>query len=208
MFRKPRLALVALAAGSLVMSACADQPGPAEPFDDGPQVQTPFFAYAPAPGMDILYRVEPLKMDVSVTGEIEVEDGGWLSLPKAGIKVYIPSDALSEELWGEDVQITLTALAGDYVAWEFAPHGMSFTKPVKIYVDKSMTQDPPTVRITWDGSRALLPDYLGVYYTGDGSQGGVVPEETFPVYYEKDWNGGWLVFETEHFSGYAIAGEE
>jgi hypothetical protein len=52
-------------------------------------------------------------------------DGATLLLPGADFTLTIPAGAL-----GEPTAITVTAKAGDFVAYEMQPHGLRFMKPV------------------------------------------------------------------------------
>ena len=205
---KNRLLFTVLAiAGGALASGCGDSLTNASEPVDGPQPQLgAFFSTAPAPGMTVMRRTEKLEKDETVTGQFTYYETGWLSLPEAGIHIYIPEGAVMSK---ERVAITLTALAGDAVAFEFSPHGITFAKPLQIRVDVDDTEaeyleykDPPNGK---------LSDMIGVYYEWNDA-GQAVPVEKFPVY----WNDmghdngpgdedGVIEFFTNHFSGYAIA---
>ena len=72
----------------------------------------------------IVPRDVPLASSVQVTKSVGVE-GGKIDLPEAGLKLYIPSGALNQA-----TTITVTALAGKGVAYDFQPHGLAFNKPL------------------------------------------------------------------------------
>ena len=193
MFKKPLLSL-ALLASTVFAAACGDTDAPmgADTTDLKPELQA-FFSTAPAPGMSVLNRTVTLGQDYSDSGEFEDDESGWLRVPEAGIEVYIPEGALADE---ED--ITLTALAGDAVAFEFAPHGLTFLKPIKVRVNVTDTEAEYMNGLGL--SNGAINDAIGVYYEYDAN-GQAVPLENFQIY----WNNGWLEFWTNHFSGYAIA---
>ncbi len=197
MGKKTRLAFLLALLGAAA-TACSDESHPARP---GPQTApfepVAFFDHAPAPGMDVLRRTVPLPHDVSETVRIG-PDGGRIKLFDAGIYVGIPPGALDEE-----IDITLTAFAGDRVAFEFAPHGTTFARALKIGLDVVNTEAEHLLyESPCRNADQSLCDYLGVYYDGDGSVGGVTTLETFPVFLN---SGGKLWFWTDHFSGYALA---
>ena len=74
--------------------------------------------------VDGLQRTVPLAAPISVARTIGA-DGGTLSIPQAGVSVTVPSGALTAP-----TQITMTARAGSLVAYDFAPHGITFAKPL------------------------------------------------------------------------------
>jgi hypothetical protein len=185
--------LLTLAGAALMAAACAENSGPVQAFEDGPEAR-PFFSTAPAPGMDVLGRTVPLAYDMGVKAEVDDDESTWLRLPAAGIEVYVPAGAVDDTEW-----IGLLAHAGDRVAFEFYPHGITFNTPITIKIEVEGTEAEYLLK--QDTPNGILNDFLGVYYEGDGSQGNVDAVETFPVYY----GNGKLVFQTTHFSGYALA---
>lgn len=88
------------------------------------------------PGIDtvlVLKRPFLLAKDVSVSADIGPQ-GGEIKINEAGAKIDFPPGALRE-----NTRITMTAKAGWNVAYEFAPHGITFDKPVKIQQDLKYT---------------------------------------------------------------------
>ena len=204
---KNTLLSLAVVAGGLLTTACGDAFTTAsEPVQDLKPKLGAFFSKEPAPGMTVMRRTTPLASDVSVTGQFNYYDEGWLSLPAAGIHIYVPQGAVRTK---ERVAITLTGLAGDAVAFEFAPHGIVFAKQLRIRVDVAKTE--AEYLIAKDPPNGMLSDMIGVYYEWN-ADGQAVPVEKFPIY----WNdmgadkgpgssSGVIEFYTNHFSGYAIA---
>ena len=70
-----------------------------------------------------LQRTSPLNANVQTSATIGIL-GGTLSIPQAGFQLVIPPLALTSP-----VTITATALAGSAVAYELAPHGLTFIVP-------------------------------------------------------------------------------
>ena len=71
-----------------------------------------------------ILRTTPLPHDITVRQTIGRE-GGVLSIPAAGVTVLVPAGALDRY-----TEITMTARAGSLVAYDFAPHGITFRVPL------------------------------------------------------------------------------
>ena len=168
------------------LAACADQQSPFDLEVTGPEVLAPFFSEQPADGFTVLRRTKPLSRSVSVTQTVGAK-GGKIKLKGAGLTLDIPKGAL-----GGNTVITITAPAGNVVAFTFSPHGLSFGKPASILLDVKGTTAEGT-----DGSDT----YSGVYFVGDVS-GPVEPLEVL----QTSFDGKRIIFAIEHFSGYAVAG--
>ena len=130
--------------------------------------------------IEILTRAVPLANDISASKVIG-KNGGWIISWEGGASLWVPPGALKK-----DVEITMTALAGDKVAFDFQPHGLRFHEPVRVGIVK--------------GTGFSETSAFGVYYDGDAKSN---PKflEFFTVF---DWDG-FTVLETTHFSGYALA---
>jgi hypothetical protein len=71
-----------------------------------------------------LKRTIPLAAPITVVKTIGAE-GGYLSIPAAGVTVVVPAGALSRP-----TDITMTARAGSVIAYDFEPHGITFARPL------------------------------------------------------------------------------
>ena len=69
-------------------------------------------------------RTSALASSLTVTQAIGV-DGGTLSIPQAGVTITVPAGALAAT-----TLISMTARAGTVIAYDFAPHGTRFAKPL------------------------------------------------------------------------------
>ena len=69
-------------------------------------------------------RITPLASAVTVQ-QVIGPAGGTLSIPEAGVFVISPPGALAQS-----TEITMTARAGSLVAYDFAPHGIVFARPL------------------------------------------------------------------------------
>ena len=186
---KTALALVA----TLMFAGCASE---STPLDLGGIDAESFFRTAPAPGFSALQRDVPLTRDFSASARMGPE-GGELRIDEAGVVFEVPAGALREE-----VEITMRAIAGDAVAFEFAPHGLEFERPARILVRADGTEARHILenRKLAELRGAPLENFLGVYYEGDPGAG-VEPLENIET---------WLVdesiaFSVWHFSGYVCA---
>jgi hypothetical protein len=74
--------------------------------------------------MNPLQRTTPLASNISASGTVGLL-GAVINLPAAGLSIIVPP--LAAPL---GTHITVTALAGSNVAYEFAPHGLHFLLPL------------------------------------------------------------------------------
>ena len=147
-------------------------------------------------GKSLLQWNSPLAQSLSDTATISNDTGGWLSVPGAGIDVYVPAGALGSDP-DSTLFITLTAPAGSDVEWEFAPHGYTFHEELEIRVDASNTSAAYLLGQPLLGG--IVPGLLGIYF--EPGWFGLDVLEVFSV----ELDSGDFVFETDHFSGYALA---
>ncbi len=184
---------------ALAVAGCTDVQAPTAPL-----AVKPFFSYEPAPGFDVVRREVALANDMSTSRMIGPE-GGMLQIPEAGVTLAIPAGALLT-----DVEISMTALKGDAVAFEFQPHGIYFQVPPEIRVAVEGTKAESwwfwswlsTSSTNWLETSLPLGEFLGVYFDGDPGAGEAVdPLESIPARLEY----GEVVFPIRHFSGYACA---
>lgn len=184
-------AVLTLATTTLVLSSCT-APSQTTHF---PEEVTRFFTRPPAEGFDVMVRDVPLGAERAATAVIGPE-GGRLEIADAGVALVVPPSALDRP-----VELTLRALAGEAVAFEFAPHGLTFARPAEVHVRAEGT--PAATLLGGAASRtggSALAGFMGVYFEGDPALG-VEPLETLETYLRDDA----IVFEIDHFSGYACA---
>jgi hypothetical protein len=198
------LAMSLVAAGAL---ACSDSPTTAR---FSPQAANPTMARIKATDSLmfvtetsfsdtalVLKRFKPLEADISVSAVIG-KAGGSINLNLAGGKIDIPAGALDT-----DTQITMTALAGTNVAYEFQPHGLTFKVPVKVQ---------QTIAGTWAAEYPrLLKGMHGSYYDNasldsafiDAGKYFALVREHQIGYLES--NASQIKFYIGHFSGYMVS---
>jgi len=135
-----------------------------------------------------LLRTTPLAADITVTKTIG-SAGGTLSIPAAGVTVVVPSGALSS-----NTVITMTARKGSLVAYDFAPHGIVFAKPLVF-----------TQKLQGTNASLLTAPLLQLgYYSDPGlltAVGGVVSELLGGTVNLLSWT---YTGNIKHFSGYMV----
>lgn len=135
-----------------------------------------------------LLRSVPLANDITVSKTIGVA-GGTLSIPAAGVTVVVPYGALNQS-----TVITMTARKGNLVAYDFAPHGITFAKPL-VFTQKLAGTNASLLNVT-----SLK---LG-YYSDSSLLGGVtalVSDLLGGVANLLDWS---FTAPIPHFSGYVV----
>jgi hypothetical protein len=135
-----------------------------------------------------LTRIVPLASNITVTQTIG-SGGGTLSIPAAGVTVVVPSGAVSAP-----TQFTMTARSGFVIAYDFAPHGITFAKPLVF-----------TQSLKGTSASLLNVSLLQLGYYADPSQltfvGGLLSELTSGVTNLLSWT---FTAKIKHFSGYMI----
>ena len=175
----------------LLFAGCArDAAAPVEPTTAVPsKPSAALFGLVPVRG---LTRNTPLGQDLSVTAVIG-KTGGTITIPEAGLTLVVPPGAVSS-----DTKFTATALAGRLVAYEFEPHGTSFT------VSLQFRQD---LRKTSLFGALTSPLLDGAYFTDKDKlfdeAGVALAKEVLPA--TTDLLRSRVTFPINHFSGYLVS---
>lgn len=145
----------------------------------------------------VLKRLTPLAADISQSLVIGSK-GGSIKISEAGGTIDIPPGALAQE-----TLITMTAVAGWNVAYEFKPHGLVFAAPVKIQ---------QTIAGTYAEKFPLLLKGMHGSYYGQASLDSafVDPGKFFAKVAENQigylaTNHALIKFYVDHFSGYLVS---
>lgn len=137
---------------------------------------------------DGLQRTTPLAAPITVSKTIDAS-GGTLAIPQAGVTVTVPRGALAKA-----TTITMTARAGTLVAYDFAPHGITFAKPLVF-----------TQQLRGTNASILTAPFLRLAYYKDASLltkvGGLVSELLGGVVNLTSWT---FTGNIQHFSGYMV----
>jgi hypothetical protein len=179
-------------AGTAGLTACADAPSaPASPASR-PALNVSASGSTTATA---LRRKVPLARAITRSVTL-TNSGGVVSIPEAGFQLNIPRQAYATS----SITITVTALAGDMVAYEFGPHGTVFLAPLKATQDLTPT--------TWSGHTGNTAfGGWGAAYFADASLLDPLARtarvsEYLPVTFA---SGNRLHFDIQHFSGYMVA---
>lgn len=136
-----------------------------------------------------LQRTVPLATNVSASAYIGVL-GGTISIPSAGLTVVVPALAVPSR-----TRITVTALAGSNVAYEFAPHGIKFAVPLVVTQNLKNTQA--------QSGGLVNPLSLQAGYFPDSTN---VTSVTELLGVNVNLLSQTAIFTVWHFSGYILAG--
>jgi hypothetical protein len=135
-----------------------------------------------------LKRTTPLAAPITVSKTIDSR-GGVLSIPQAGVTVVVPYGALTRA-----TTITMTARAGYLVAYDFAPHGITFARPLVF-----------TQRLSGTNASLLSAPFLKLAYYNDpsllGALTATVSELIGGVSNLLTWT---FSAPIKHFSGYLV----
>ncbi len=139
-----------------------------------------------------LMRDNPLRAAIVRSAVITQKDGGTIKIDGTGFELNIPKGAIPVA----SMTITVTALPGAMVAYDFQPHGTKFLLPLSIRQDLN-------------GSNWNHLGFQGVVKGGyfkdisqlDMSSCTALLDETFPV----TVSSSRLSFNIMHFSGYMVA---
>jgi len=175
-------------AGILLASGCAPGDSPVAPatpaVSSSPELLLNGLLSSPTT-VQPLKRTSPLASPVSASAYIGPL-GGVITVPGTGLTVVFPALALSSRKL-----ITVTALAGSDVAYEFAPHGLKF--PVPLVATQALGS-------TQAGNGLIDPKLLFVGYFTDATKDNLVSELL-----DVGISAGTAVFPIHHFSGYIVA---
>ena len=139
-----------------------------------------------------LQRTQALPAEVSASFLV-TKAGGQYTLPGTGLTVWVPSNAIS----GDTLTMTFTALAGDVVAYHFAPHGTVFSKSLIMVQDLNVTNFRSRASPTFDVG------YFGAEADVDLSSKTALILERLQKYFDGD--AARLYWAVNHFSGYMVS---
>jgi hypothetical protein len=191
---------LSLLAAALLLVGCKDGLGPVNPSSAALSVSAA--QTTSKQSIRVLRRSDRLTTDLSQTATIG-PDGGVLEIPEAGVVVTFPAGAVSEP-----TEITVTAVSGYRVVYEFAPHGLKFNAPVQI------TQSLAPTRVR-GATEDQLDDLLGGYIVrgradADAKSGNAMTSEQYGITVN-GLNGDGVSdenttvsFNISHFSGYIV----
>jgi hypothetical protein len=186
------VSLRALAVATLVVAAGCDR-GVTAPAPAGAGTSANRLLLGTPKTVTVVQRSTPLAAPISASATLGIL-GGQINLPGAGLKVVVPAFALTKT-----TKITVTAVAGSQVAYEFEPHGTQFLVPLIVTQNLSGTD-------VVSGGLFSKPVFAGYFSSLSDlnplSNTGVVSELLGVALNLSNKTATFSVF---HFSGYLIA---
>lgn len=185
-----RLAAIALSALALV-SCGTDLPTalPQLQHSPPPEASSDLLGLTSLLDVNGLQRTRALAAPITVSKAIG-RDGGTLAIPEAGVTVTIPRGALAAT-----TKISMTARSGTLVAYDFAPHGITFAKPLVF-----------SQRLSGTNATLLGAPLLELGYYQDASlltkTGGLVSQLLGGAVNTLSWT---FTSSIPHFSGYMVS---
>jgi ZU5 domain len=138
----------------------------------------------------VLTRRSPLRRDYLVSSDIGAA-GGTLTIDEAGVVITFPRNAVSRT-----TRITMRALAGRTVAYEFEPHGLTFDVKPTIEQDLDKTN--------W--YQIFRGGVEGAYFADPSSLNDAADEADADEFFVTTTKGEkTLSFTIPHFSGYLVS---
>ena len=194
--RPPYTVLASVAAAAFLLAGCSDQSvtEPVPSAAENPAILTATQETLLAQG---LLRTVPLSAPVVVVKTLS-SGGGGITVPGTDFQLQVPNGAFA----GKSLTFTITALAGNVVAYDFQPHGYKFLKPLRFVQQLGHTN--------WKDLKlpaGFQPGWNGAYFA-DQSQidlltGTAVVNELLPA--NVNVSGATLTFPIPHFSGYMVS---
>ncbi|GAC1481384.1 MAG: hypothetical protein NVS1B4_26540 [Gemmatimonadaceae bacterium] len=121
--------------------------------------------------------------------------GGSVVLPGSGMRLIVPAHAVAR-----DMTITVTAIPGDLVAYDFQPHGLVFSAPVVLEQSFEGTDAANNSSLHGQLVGGYFPDASMLASTAAGLSTVVEFEPT-----DVDPTSGTVRITLSHFSGYIVA---
>jgi hypothetical protein len=175
--------------GMVALGACSDVPT-APTADQSPPTGNGLLNLLGGGGREVrvVKRTVPLLADEVVTKTIG-RSGGTIYLPKGGLTITVPRGAVTT-----NTTFTVTAPKGDLVGYHFAPHGVTFRKPLRA------SQRLAGTEIGF--LEGILNPPFAAYFEGP-----LRPLMKVLEILDLNLSGlfGVATFEIRHFSGYIIA---
>ena len=165
----------------------ADHPGQGKPTSMLEELGVPLRVKA-------LLRDVPLRESQTRSFKVSGAEGGMINWPEVGLKVIVPRKGIK----AKDMTITVTALAGDVIAYDFGPDGSQFDVPLVV------TQSLKGTNFARLGAGARV---RGAYFRNASLVNDVTNTVLVDAFQpsELDGNGRSLTFKVTHFSGYMVS---
>jgi hypothetical protein len=192
------LAGLGVAALTILATACGDATTSptASAAPSTPRLSTVATTTTLTPAQGLL-RTTPLAANVVVVKTLS-SGGGGISIPGTDFQLQVPNGAFA----GKSMTFTITAYAGNVVAYDFQPHGVVFLKPLK-----AVQQLGHTNWKSFNLPAGYYPAWSGAYFADSTqlnlSTGAALINEFMPG--GVNVGGATMTWDIPHFSGYMIA---
>ena len=137
--------------------------------------------------LNILGRVLPVSHDITVTKVIG-RNGGTITIDATGLQLVVPPGAVDT-----NVVFSVTAMAGNSVAYKFEPHGLTFKQPLLL--------KQSVLHTLWLPGLPLGGGYFKDDAQVDTQGKKAVVDERLPATLQ----GLWITIKLWHFSGYLVS---
>jgi hypothetical protein len=138
-----------------------------------------------------LERRQALADTVSATFAV-TKDGGTFTLPGTGLTIWVQANTVSAEF-----PLTVKALPGKVVAYQFGPHGTKFPKSLIMIQDLKGTNYNARTNATFEAG------YFGSLGDLDATAGTALIKERLQSTFDAE--SGNFYFAVNHFSGYMVS---
>jgi hypothetical protein len=186
------------AAVCIAAAGCGDATrASAPPTDAAPLERAAIAARTERAHGSLVRRTNQVAEGLSASATITPE-GGWLSIPGAGLVVWFPKGAVDV-----DLVVTASVIHSSRIAYDFQPHGTVFNVPIYVAQLLSGTElDSPR---SGKNRPSVYAGYLANGSADVSSDGIATFAEVFNAAYVGSGKQTLVVFQTSHFSGYAMA---
>jgi hypothetical protein len=130
--RTTALRFIGLATAIVFAAGCGENAGTTSPTSPSAKAAARSLLSEPTT-VQVVTRNTPLSQPIASSAVIGAF-GGSLSVPGTGLRVVVPPFAVMSP-----TRFTVTAVAGNEVAYEFEPHGIRFLTPLVVTQDLSGT---------------------------------------------------------------------
>jgi hypothetical protein len=137
-----------------------------------------------------LERNAVVSKSMTVSKLLTAKAGGSLALSDLNVTLTVPAGAIPRDT----MTITMTVLPGKIVAYDFAPHGTVFLKPLALSINVKATKH----------AMKKVP-LFGGYFTSNSQVDGAKGQVTIDEVLSATLTGNTLKLNLWHFSGYMVS---
>ena len=139
-----------------------------------------------------LLRTNPVLVAVTRSRTFD-RNGGQLDIPELGFSLQVPAGAFR----GDTLTVSVTAIRGRMVAYNFEPHGTTFLKP--------LTFSQQLLGTNGLVGTQFRTDLAGGYFKSDTQLNTTTNSAAIDEVFGIMFNGTTASFDIRHFSGYMVS---